>query len=197
MCELIQDYICKHCAGDLYIEKKIDKDNQSIPSYKAIIYCKNCASHVEICSYSAKDFNNNIKDVLELIGMKKKSNTSINKIPTFYNQYQYMNYQEAIELLNELLLKGNFTDQYGDMDDSSPYEEAINIAIKAIEKQIPQKLKIETLECMIQGYSYMDKCCVCPSCGEFRGNLDYESFKIKKYSFCPDCGQALDWSVTQ
>lgn len=62
------------------------------------------------------------------------------------------------------------------------------------QKQIPQKLKFETLECMIQGYSYMDKCCVCPSCGEFRGNLDYEPFKIKKYSFCPDCGQALDWS---
>lgn len=61
-------------------------------------------------------------------------------------------------------------------------------------KQIPQKLKYETLECMIQGYSYMDKCCICPSCGEFRGNLDYEPFKIKKYSFCPDCGQALDWS---
>lgn len=65
------------------------------------------------------------------------------------------------------------------------------------QKQIPQKLKIETLECMIHGYSYMDKCCVCPSCGEFRGNLDYEPFKIKKYSFCPDCGQALDWSDIQ
>ena len=62
------------------------------------------------------------------------------------------------------------------------------------QKQIPQKLKIETLECMIQGYSYMDKCCVCPSCGTFRGNLDYEPYKIKKYSYCPDCGQALDWS---
>lgn len=65
------------------------------------------------------------------------------------------------------------------------------------QKQIPQKLQYETLECMIQGYSYMDKCCVCPSCGEFRGNLDYEPFKIKKYRFCPDCGQALDWSDIQ
>lgn len=94
MCELIQDYICKHCAGNLYIEKKIDKDNQSIPSYKAIIYCKNCASHVEICSYSAKDFNNNIKDVLKLIGIARKSNTT-NKIPTFYNQYKYLDWNIA------------------------------------------------------------------------------------------------------
>ena len=65
------------------------------------------------------------------------------------------------------------------------------------QKQIPQKLKIETLECMIQGYSYMDKCCVCPSCGTFRGNLDYEPYKIKKYNYCPDCGRALDWSDIQ
>ena len=86
MCELIRDYICKHCAGDLYIEKKNDKNNQFNSTYKAIIYCKSCASHVEICSYSEKDFNNNIKDALKLIGIKNKSNTT-NKIPTFYNQY--------------------------------------------------------------------------------------------------------------
>jgi hypothetical protein len=78
-----------------------------------------------------------------------------------------------------------------DTVDIEPYMQTI---CQSLKRQIPQKLKCETLECMIQGYSYMDKCCVCPSCGEFRGNLDYEPFKIKKYSFCPDCGQALDWS---
>lgn len=185
MCELIRDYICKHCAGDLYIEKKIDKDNQSIPSYKAIMYCKSCASHVEICSYSEKDFNNNIKDVLGLIGMKNKLNTSINKIPPFYNQYQYMNYQEAIELLNELLSKGNFTDQYGDMDDSSPYEEAINIAVKAIEKQIPKKAKNNGYYSEIARFIG-----ACPLCNRYNVSDDDNNY-------CYVCGQALDWSVTQ
>ena len=137
MCELIQDYICKHCAGDLYIEKKIDKDNQSNSLYKAIIYCKSCASHIEICSYSEEDFNDNIKNVLKSIGTLQKSNT-INKISTSNNQY--MNYQEVIELSNELLSKGNFTDQYGDVDDSSPYEEAVDKATKAIKQQIKQKV---------------------------------------------------------
>lgn len=184
MCELIQDYICKHCAGDLYIEKKIDKDNQSIPSYKAIMYCKSCASHVEICSYSEKDFNNNIKDVLKLIGITRKSNTT-NKIPTFYNQYQYMNYQEAIELLNELLSKGNFTDQYGDMDDSSPYEEAINIAVKAIEKQIPKKAKNNDYYSEIERFIG-----ACPLCNCYNVSDDDNNY-------CYVCGQALDWSVTQ
>lgn len=187
MCELIRDYICKHCAGDLYIEKKNDKNNQFNSTYKAIIYCKSCASHVEICSYSEKDFNNNIKDALKLIGIKNKSNTT-NKIPTFYNQYQYMNYQEAIELLNELLSKGNFTDQYGDMDDSSPYEEAVEIARQAIEKQIPKKPYFREEEGS-KGYA-------CPSCDM---GVEIRLFQggCVKEEFCSCCGQALDWSVTQ
>lgn len=79
MCELIRDYICKHCAGDLYIKKKNDKINQFNSTYKTIIYCKSCASYVEIYSYSEKDFNNNIKDVLMLIGITRKSNTTNKK----------------------------------------------------------------------------------------------------------------------
>lgn len=186
MCELIRDYICKHCAGDLYIEKKIDKTNQLNSSYKAIIYCKSCASHIEIYSYSEKDYNNNIKDVLGLISIKNKSNTSINKIPTFYNQYQYMNYQEVIELLNELLSKGNFIDQYGDIDDSSLYEEAVDKAMKAIKQQIKQKVIYENHNSF--------NSCYCPVCKRFVG-LD----EVSKYThnYCDYCGQALDWSVTQ
>ena len=105
-----------------------------------------------------------------------------------------MDNREAIQLLDELLLRGNFTDQYGDMDDSSPYEEAVEIAKQAIEKQMPQKLKNEILQTNIQGYPYMDKCYICPLCGIFRGNADYQPEKIIKHKFCPNCGQALDWS---
>lgn len=64
---------------------------------------------------------------------------------------------------------------------------------EALEKQIPKRLTIKLSEQMIQGYLYRDKCCYCPMCDSFRGNLDYEPQKIRKYDFCPDCGQALDW----
>ena len=65
---------------------------------------------------------------------------------------------------------------------------------EALEKQIPKKLKNEILQTNIQGYINMDKCYVCPLCGIFRGNADYQPEKIIKYQFCPNCGQALDWS---
>lgn len=73
-------------------------------------------------------------------------------------------------------------------------KEALEFAVKAVEKQIPKKLTIKLSEQMIQGYLYRDKCCYCPMCDSFRGNLDYEPQKIRKYDFCPGCGQALDWS---
>lgn len=72
-------------------------------------------------------------------------------------------------------------------------KEALEFAVKAVEKQIPKKLTIKLSEQMIQGYLYRDKCCYCPTCDGFRGNLDYEPQKIRKYDFCPDCGQTLDW----
>ncbi|MBQ9657248.1 MAG: DUF551 domain-containing protein [Clostridia bacterium] len=62
-----------------------------------------------------------------------------------------MDNKEAIQLLYELLLlKSDFTELYGDMGDSSPYEEAVEIAREAIEKQISQKLKNETLQINIE-----------------------------------------------
>lgn len=69
-----------------------------------------------------------------------------------------------------------------------------DVAIEALEKQIPKKLKTEMLQTNIQGYLYTDKCYVCPLCGIFRGNADYQPEKIIKYQFCPNCGQALEWS---
>lgn len=69
-----------------------------------------------------------------------------------------------------------------------------DLAISALEKQIPKKLKTEMLQTNIQGYLYKDKCYVCPLCGIFRGDADYQPEKIIKYQFCPNCGQALDWS---
>ena len=73
--------------------------------------------------------------------------------------------------------------------------EAIKIAIAAIEKQIPRKPIVKSiLEDDIQlGFVCLDKrstvyICPAPECKEY----------ISRYSnFCHKCGQALDWSDTE
>lgn len=51
--------------------------------------------------------------------------------------------------------------------------EALNMAVEALEKQIPKKLKDD-------GWLY------CPICGR--------DVLLDRFDYCPDCGQALDWS---
>lgn len=92
-----------------------------------------------------------------------------------------MDNKKAIQLLDELLLRGNFTDQFGDMEDSSPYEEAVEIARQAIEKQIPKKPRKEK-------YFY-GKIYYCPLCKKLIGK---DAFVLT--SSCQSCGQTLDWS---
>ena len=58
-------------------------------------------------------------------------------------------------------------------------EKALDFTIKALEKQIPKK-PIEKSPWVYH----------CPSCD----SQDIEDVFIKKFNFCPDCGQALDWS---
>lgn len=95
-----------------------------------------------------------------------------------------MGNKKAIQLLDELLLRSDFSDQYGDMGDSSPYEEAVEIARQAIEKQIPKK----------------PNNIYCPICKrplrKAKEDIGYTG-KVKKRkadNYCPGCGQALDWS---
>lgn len=65
--------------------------------------------------------------------------------------------------------------------------EEMNIAIKALEKQIPK-------EPDLIGDGYDDNgnlvydTWICPCC-ETQYELYYDDYK-----FCPECGQALDWS---
>ena len=53
------------------------------------------------------------------------------------------------------------------------YSVAFETAIEALEKQIPKKLKDD-------GWLY------CPICGR--------DVLLDRFDYCPDCGQALDWS---
>lgn len=44
-----------------------------------------------------------------------------------------MTNEEAIKYLNDLYVKVDLTDEYGDCIDTTPYDEALNLAIKALE----------------------------------------------------------------
>lgn len=64
--------------------------------------------------------------------------------------------------------------------------DAIRIAISALEKQMPKKQDLE-------GDGYADgklvyDTWICPGCRK-EYELDYDEYK-----YCPECGQAIDWS---
>ncbi len=66
--------------------------------------------------------------------------------------------------------------------------EALNMAVEALEKQIPKKPDISGDSCDKDGnliYDTYD----CPNC-----HTSYE-IEYEKYNYCPSCGQALDWSA--
>ena len=69
------------------------------------------------------------------------------------------------------------------------YPEEIEVAIKAIEKQIPKKPIINI------GDTDKDRLACCPVCDS---NVDwtYNGFWRKgNPKYCRSCGQAIDWSV--
>ena len=58
--------------------------------------------------------------------------------------------------------------------------EEMDIAIRALEKQIPKKILRGTVE--------RDMACYCPNCKEFVCFEDAD-----KHSYCHNCGQRLEW----
>ena len=84
-----------------------------------------------------------------------------------------MTESEAIELIeNDLKLHSK--------DLSSKYKNGLRMAINALEKQIPKKPhknfeKFSGVWC---------------SCGKYLG----KGYFVDKPSYCPDCGQKLDWN---
>ena len=79
-----------------------------------------------------------------------------------------MTNQEAIRLIRNHPTMCEFPDAYGE-----PYYKAVDMAISALEKQIPQKPKMP-----------LDAYWVCPTCGS----------KVEHpFEHCMRCGQAIDW----
>lgn len=95
-----------------------------------------------------------------------------------------MTESKAIEVFKErlTLIKKHYAGEVKD------YEEALEIGIEALEKQIPKK--------PIRHTAWEDF--KCPACGstEIRQyDTEYREYdKDCKFGYCSDCGQKLDWS---
>ena len=67
---------------------------------------------------------------------------------------------------------------------SKEFTEANGMALKALELQIPKKIRIE--KTIFERGCFMDS--YCPCCNEKVEDFGYEPF------YCDQCGQRLDWS---
>lgn len=87
-----------------------------------------------------------------------------------------MTESEAIKRIKECRNTPNF----------QPYiymNEALNMAIQALEKQIPKKVVKDG-----------ERSCKCPCCGGCAKTETGDSFIDYRLDYCDGCGQKLDWS---
>ena len=93
-----------------------------------------------------------------------------------------MTESEAIKLLEYIRETGNGETPYVGCAQNI----AIEMAINALEKQIPKKVKIE---------QWIDTKCDCGyEFSKHRGDGYYSIPLENKTKYCPNCGQKLDWS---
>lgn len=85
-----------------------------------------------------------------------------------------MTTQETIRLLKMEML-----------GDSEQMECAKQIAVEALDKQIPKKIICEVVEIQSEGKHGYVRYLKCPCCKQ---NIDEEN----TVDFCPNCGQAID-----
>ncbi len=102
-----------------------------------------------------------------------------------------MTAEKAIEQLNSLMNDRENHVHRDDFDDMFLQDiEALKVGISALEKQVPKKVKREFRT--IGGAITSFETDVCPSCG-----MDFyidDLGQTMYCDFCPNCGQALDWS---
>lgn len=68
------------------------------------------------------------------------------------------------------------------------YAVAFDMAIEALEKQIPKKPIIDGTDI------YNAKGYYCPNCYELDGHKDWKCKIVFDQCYCQACGQAIDWS---
>ena len=92
-----------------------------------------------------------------------------------------MTYEEAIKNINALNAVCGQKDFY-----DAEFENALALAIDALEKQIPKKPIIREAEDSFGNVKHT----LCPNCQE-------TEFVFTQPCFCHHCGQALDWEVSE
>ena len=90
-----------------------------------------------------------------------------------------MTYEEAIKSINALNAVCGKKDFY-----DTEFENALALAIDALEKQIPKKPIIREAEDSFGFVKYI----LCPNCEKV-------DFGYERHCFCKLCGQAIDWEV--
>jgi rubrerythrin len=98
-----------------------------------------------------------------------------------------MTENEAIEKLKNMRLFMQIEDENNDCEFTEDDYKANEMAIRALEKQIPKKPTYEGDGYAPDGTLVYDTW-ICPCCGK-RYEVDYDD-----YTYCPNCGQKLDWS---
>ena len=94
---------------------------------------------------------------------------------------------EAVEKLKNMRLFMQITDKNSEHKFAEDDYKANEIAIQALEKQIPKKPTYEGDGYAPDGTFVWDEW-LCPCCGK-RYEVDYDD-----YDYCPHCGQKIDWS---
>ena len=96
-----------------------------------------------------------------------------------------MTESEAIKICNTIVFATSFSNPQGIPLNTTKEEltEAIRMAIQALEKQVPMKVKNSGERIPFEWY--------CSTCGELLCDDGYKDTYIK---YCEHCGQKLDWS---
>ena len=92
-----------------------------------------------------------------------------------------MTYEEAIKSINALNAVCGKKDFY-----DTEFENALALAIDALEKQIPKKPIIREAEDSFGFVKYI----LCPNCEKV-------DFGYERHCFCRLCGQAIDWEESK
>lgn len=99
-----------------------------------------------------------------------------------------MTREEAIKLLEHISIAYTPTDAYGDYDDPQPYEEAIDMAIKALEREIPKNPIVNYVAdsdgARRLNSGWTEDSYLCPVCHTYFG-------EVFDKGYCRKCGQKL------
>lgn len=161
---------------------------------KAVRYIENIKNHATVTlDHIAKEEPN--VSPLVYKGREEKANTILAMVEEL-KQYRVIGTHEecqtAMELYKEMH-KRKFTletvEEYMKIEDECVRK---NFTFKSLlesrEKQAPKKPDLEGDGYGDDGVLIYDTW-ICPCCGK-RYEIDYE-----EYDYCPNCGQAIDWSV--